>query len=40
MDRWVSDLTTLVIEDSGHWTQQEQPLAVSEAIIDWLDDTS
>ncbi len=40
MDRWVPDLTTLVIEGSGHWTQQEQPGAVSEAIIEWLDHTS
>lgn len=40
MDRWVPDLTTFVIEGSGHWTQQEQPGAVSEAIIEWLDHTS
>lgn len=40
MDRWVPDLTTFVIEGSGHWTQQEQPSAVSEAIIEWLDHTS
>lgn len=40
MNRWVPDLTTLVIEGSGHWTQQEQPSAVSEAIIEWLDHTS
>ena len=40
MDRWVPELTTRVIEGSGHWTQQEQPSAVSEAIIDWLDCTS
>lgn len=40
MNRWVPDLMTLVIEGSGHWTQQEQPGAVSEAIIEWLDHTS
>ena len=40
MDRWIPELTTVVIEDSGHWTQQEQPRAVSDAIIDWLDHTS
>jgi pimeloyl-ACP methyl ester carboxylesterase len=40
MDRWISDLTTVIIEDSGHWTQQEQPDAVNTALIDWLDQTS
>ena len=40
MDRWISDLTTVVIEGSGHWTQQEQPEAVNAALIDWLDRTS
>jgi pimeloyl-ACP methyl ester carboxylesterase len=40
MDRWISDLTTIIIEDSGHWTQQEQPGAVNTALIDWLDRTS
>lgn len=40
MDRWVSNLTTVVINDSGHWTQQEQPAAVTEALLDWLDRTS
>lgn len=40
MDRWIPDLTTVVIEDSGHWTQQEQPEAVSAALLDWLDRTS
>jgi len=40
MDRWISDLTTVIIEDSGHWTQQEQPDAVNAALINWLDGTS
>jgi pimeloyl-ACP methyl ester carboxylesterase len=40
MDRWISDLTTVVIEGSGHWTQQEQPEAVNAVLIDWLDQTS
>jgi pimeloyl-ACP methyl ester carboxylesterase len=40
MDRWIPDLTTVVIEDSGHWTQQEQPEAVNAALLDWLDRTS
>ena len=37
MDRWISNLTTVIIEDSGHWTQQEQPDAVNAALITWLD---
>lgn len=40
MDRWISDLTTVIIDDSGHWTQQEQPDAVNAALINWLDGTS
>lgn len=36
MDRWIDDLTTVVIENSGHWTQQEQPAAVNDALINWL----
>lgn len=40
MDRWVADLTTVIIESSGHWTQQERPAAVAEALLDWLDQTS
>ncbi len=40
MDRWISDLTTVVVEGSGHWTQQEQPGAVNAALLNWLDRTS
>jgi pimeloyl-ACP methyl ester carboxylesterase len=40
MDRWISNLTTVVIEGSGHWTQQEQPEAVNTLLVDWLDHTS
>ena len=40
MDRWIPDLTTVIIEGSGHWTQQEQPDAVNSALIAWLDHTS
>jgi pimeloyl-ACP methyl ester carboxylesterase len=40
MDRWIADLTTVIIEGSGHWTQQEQPEAVNSALIAWLDQTS
>ena len=37
MERYVSDLEKTLIEDSGHWTQQEQPAAVNRTLIDWLD---
>lgn len=40
MDRWISDLTTVIIKGSGHWTQQEQPDAVNDTLINWLDQTS
>lgn len=39
MDRWIPQLTTVTIRDSGHWTQQEQPAAVTAALLDWLDHT-
>ncbi|MCL1598396.1 MAG: alpha/beta hydrolase [Actinomycetia bacterium] len=40
MERWIPDLDVVVIEDSGHWTQQEQPEAVNVALIDWLTRTT
>jgi pimeloyl-ACP methyl ester carboxylesterase len=40
MDRWIEDLDIVVIEDCGHWTQQERPEAVNAALIEWLDRTS
>ncbi len=39
MDRWIAQLTTVTISNSGHWTQQEQPAAVTGALLDWLDHT-
>ncbi|MBV9991996.1 MAG: alpha/beta hydrolase [Alphaproteobacteria bacterium] len=36
MERFVPDLERVLIKDSGHWTQQEQPQATSRAMIDWL----
>lgn len=36
MDRWISDLEVVVIEDCGHWTQQERPDEVNAALIEWL----
>lgn len=40
MDRWIEDLDVVVVEDCGHWTQQEQPEAVNSALIGWLNRTS
>ncbi len=36
MDRWVPDLRIEVIEDCGHWTQQERPGAINDLLIDFL----
>jgi microsomal epoxide hydrolase/non-specific protein-tyrosine kinase len=35
MDKLVPDLEKLLVRDSGHWTQQEQPQAVSDKLIEW-----
>lgn len=37
MDRWVPDLHTVVVDGAGHWIQQEQPTAVSDAIVGFLE---
>ena len=37
MEHYVPDLERHLIAGSGHWTQQERPDAVSDAILDWLD---
>jgi len=36
MSRWVANLTVVPITGSGHWTQQEQPEQVNDAIIRFL----
>jgi soluble epoxide hydrolase/lipid-phosphate phosphatase len=36
MKRHVTDLEVHVLEDCGHWTQQEKPGEVNELIIGWL----
>ncbi len=36
MEAYVTDLEKVLITDSGHWTQQEQPEAVNRAMLDWL----
>jgi pimeloyl-ACP methyl ester carboxylesterase len=32
----VSDLSVHVLDDCGHWTQQEKPKEVNRLILDWL----
>jgi pimeloyl-ACP methyl ester carboxylesterase len=36
MGRWVQQLNVIGIDGSGHWTQQEQPQQVNEALIGFL----
>lgn len=36
MERYVKDLERVMIRESGHWTQQEQPVAVNNAISTWV----
>jgi len=37
MEEWVPDLRgTLMLPDTGHWTQQERPTEVNAALIDFL----
>ncbi|MDH3607587.1 MAG: alpha/beta hydrolase [Acidimicrobiia bacterium] len=38
MDRWVPDLRVEILEQCGHWTQQESPGAVSRLLVDFLGD--
>lgn len=33
----ISDLETVMIAGSGHWTQQEKPAEVNQIILSWLD---
>jgi pimeloyl-ACP methyl ester carboxylesterase len=35
MERLVPDLEKVLVRDSGHWTQQEQPEVVSARLIEW-----
>ena len=36
MERFVPDLERVLIEDCGHWTQQEKPEETNAAMIAWL----
>jgi pimeloyl-ACP methyl ester carboxylesterase len=37
MEAHVPDLEKVLIKDSGHWTQQEKPVEVDRALLDWMD---
>jgi len=36
MEDFIPDLEKYTVQDSGHWTQQEQPEEVNRVIIDWM----
>lgn len=36
MENYVPDLEKHIIEDCGHWTQQEKPEELNAIIVDWL----
>ena len=38
MDRWVPNLHTEIVENCGHWTQQEQPERDNELLVNFLGD--
>ncbi len=37
MEDRITDLRRVLIEDCGHWTQQEQPEALNRALVDFCD---
>ena len=37
MEAYVPVLEKVLIKGSGHWTQQERPIEVNRALLDWLD---
>lgn len=39
METWVPHLDRVLIKDSGHWTQQEKPDEVTNAIAGWMKKT-
>ncbi len=36
MKPYVEDLEIQMIEDCGHWTQQEKPDELNRIVLDWL----
>ena len=39
MKRQVTDLEVHILDNCGHWTQQEKPDEVNKLIVDWLGET-
>jgi pimeloyl-ACP methyl ester carboxylesterase len=37
MEAHIDDLEKTLVLGSGHWTQQEKPEAVNDAILGWMD---
>lgn len=37
MERWIPNLVVAPISDAGHWVQQEQPAAVNDALLEFLE---
>ena len=40
MDNYCTDMTTHLVKNCGHWTQQEKPDEVNEVIIKWLQENA
>jgi len=36
MVQFIGDLEKVLVKDSGHWTQQEEPDEVNRLVIDWM----
>ncbi|MEM7364386.1 MAG: alpha/beta hydrolase, partial [Pseudomonadota bacterium] len=37
MEEFIDDLEKVIIDDCGHWTQQERPAEVARIIRGWLE---
>ena len=37
MNKNIADLEVVIIKDCGHWTQQEKPQELNDAMLDWLE---
>ena len=36
IEQWVPDIEKHIIEDCGHWTQQEKPEELNRILVTWL----
>ena len=37
MEKFIADFEKHIVEDCGHWTQQEKPEELNRVMLDWLD---